>query len=152
MMHCLYNMIIVIVLLNCVVTYQVNNNIRYHIQSNNYYNNQNYYYKQFKSLQLNGKKTSSSSSSSSSIIIIPEFSRIINIQQIPQLKPVLCRLLANDRERSQLSIRLDIPILLYFASNVTLIRKDERSILINGQFEAHLKSGNLFLLHFYYKY
>ena len=49
--------------------------------------------------------------------------------------------MANNEEKLKLSIRLDIPILIYFASNVTLSRRDDRSIIVNGQFEAHLKSG-----------
>lgn len=140
-----------LMLLNFVMTYQLLNNYNYHTKFNNYNyrykyvnknhndnhikNNNNYNKQLF--FQLNGKKASSSPTT----IIIPEFSRIINIQQIPKLKPVLCRLLANNEEKVKLSIRLDIPILIYFASNVTLSRRDDRSILVIGQFEAHLKSG-----------
>ena len=131
-------------LINFVMTYQLLNNYNYlykyvnknhdnHLKNNNNYNKQLFF-------QLNIKKTSSPASKTTTAII-PEFSRIINIQQIPKLKPVLCRLLANNEEKLKLSIRLDIPILIYFASNVTLSRRDDRSILVNGQFEAHLKSG-----------
>jgi hypothetical protein len=132
-------------LINFVMTYQLLNNYNYqykyvnknhndnHLKNNNNYNKQLFF-------QLNIKKTSSPATKTTTTII-PEFSRIINIQQIPKLKPVLCRLLANNEEKLKLSIRLDIPILIYFASNVTLSRRDDRSILVNGQFEAHLKSG-----------
>lgn len=75
--------------------------------------------------------------------IVPEFSRIINIDQIPKLKPVLCRLLAKEEERKNLAERFDIPFLLYFAANVTLLRKDDITILVNGKFEMHLKSGDV---------
>lgn len=130
-------------LLNFVITYQLLNNYNYHNyrykyinknHKNNHIKNNNNYNKQL-FFQLNIKKTPITTT------IIPEFSRIINIQQIPKLKPVLCRLLANNEEKLKLSIRLDIPILIYFASNVTLSRRDDRSIIVNGQFEAHLKSG-----------
>jgi hypothetical protein len=140
----------IIMLINFVMTYQLLNNYNYrykyvnknhndnHLKNNNYYNKQLFF-------QLNIKKTSSPATKTTTTII-PEFSRIINIQQIPKLKPVLCRLLANNEEKLKLSIRLDIPILIYFASNVTLSRRDDRSILVNGQFEAHLKSGIPFKL------
>lgn len=121
------------------MTYQLLNNYNYqykYVNKNHYDNHLN---KQL-FFQLNLKKTSSPATKTTTTII-PEFSRIINIQQIPKLKPVLCRLLANNEEKLKLSIRLDIPILIYFASNVTLSRRDDRSILVNGQFEAHLKSG-----------
>ena len=136
-MNCylIYIFVYIIVILNySVITYQ--RSYIYHrkyINLNNHYLHK-YYHKQQFELQLSKTKKGPT-------IIIPEFSRIINIQQIPKLKPVLCRLLANNEERQKLSMRLDIPVLLYFASNVTLSRKDERSILVNGQFEAHLKSG-----------
>ena len=136
----------IVMLLNFVITYQLLNNYNYHNyrykyinknHNNNHIKNNNNYNKQLL-FQLNIKKTSSPVTATT---IIPEFSRIINIQQIPKLKPVLCRLLANNEEKLKLSIRLDIPILIYFASNVTLSRRDDRSIIVNGQFEAHLKSG-----------
>jgi sortase (surface protein transpeptidase) len=128
-------------LINFVMTYQLLNNYNYQYKYVNKNHNDNHL-KNNKQLffQLNLKKTSSPATKTTTTII-PEFSRIINIQQIPKLKPVLCRLLANNEEKLKLSIRLDIPILIYFASNVTLSRRDDRSILVNGQFEAHLKSG-----------
>lgn len=127
------------------MTYQLLNNNNYQYKydnknhNDNHLKNKNNYNKQL-FFQLNIKKTSSPATKTTTAII-PEFSRIINIQQIPKLKPVLCRLLANNEEKLNLSKRLDIPILIYFASNVTLSRKDDRSILVIGQFEAHLKSG-----------
>ena len=62
-----------------------------HLKNNNNYNKQLFF-------QLNIKKTSSPATKTTTTII-PEFSRIINIQQIPKLKPVLCRLLANNEEK-----------------------------------------------------
>ena len=75
--------------------------------------------------------------------IKPEFSRIINVNQIPQRKPIVCKLLARDIERKGLEKRFDIPQLLLFNANVTISRKDSVSILVEGVIEAHLKEGEL---------
>ncbi|KAJ1438515.1 hypothetical protein B484DRAFT_392269 [Ochromonadaceae sp. CCMP2298] len=72
-----------------------------------------------------------------------EFSRVINVGQIPRAKPVLCRLLAKEAERQGLCARFDIPQLPYFAANVTLSRRDEHSVLVVGSIEAHVKSGEM---------
>jgi hypothetical protein len=75
-------------------------------------------------------------------IIGLEFSRVINVAQIPQSKPVLCRLLAKEAERVGLCARFDIPSLPYFAANVTLSVR-EHSVFVVGSIEAHIKSGEL---------
>ena len=76
-------------------------------------------------------------------IIKTEFSRLLNVAQVPQMRPVLCRLLAKPEERLGLSKRFDIPELTYFASNVTVRWQDSASLLVTGRFEARLKSGEL---------
>jgi hypothetical protein len=40
--------------------------------------------------------------------------------QVPERRPVLCKLLAKEKEREGLAERFDIPELLYFAANVTV--------------------------------
>lgn len=74
--------------------------------------------------------------------ITPEFSRILNVGQIPEKRPVLCKLLATEKERRGVAERFDIPDLLYFASNITLSRSDSISILVEGTIEAHIKTGD----------
>ena len=75
--------------------------------------------------------------------IAPEFSRIINVAQIPARKPVLCRLLAKEEERAGLAKRFDIHKLEYFAANVTISYQDEVSIQVAGRFEARIKVGEI---------
>jgi hypothetical protein len=58
----------------------------------------------------------------SKIVIKPEFSRIININQIPQRKSIICKLLARETERKGLEKRFDIPSLILFNANVTISR------------------------------
>ena len=76
-------------------------------------------------------------------LVRPEFSRVINVAQINSHAPATCRLLASETERSGLAERFSIPKLLYFAANVTLTRKDESTILVIGQYEAHVKSTDV---------
>jgi hypothetical protein len=73
----------------------------------------------------------------------PEFSRIINAAQIPQKRPVLCKLLANENERRKLAQRFDMSEITYFAVNMTVSRRDPETILIDGELEAHVKAGEL---------
>jgi len=72
---------------------------------------------------------------------LPEFSRLVNIGQIPPNRPVLCKILAKEKERNGLEKRFDIFKLEYFAANVTISRQNFESILVEGRFEAHIKSG-----------
>jgi hypothetical protein len=50
---------------------------------------------------------------------------ILNLyhRQIPERRPVLCKLLAKDNERTALALRFDIPEITYFAANVTISRR-----------------------------
>lgn len=73
----------------------------------------------------------------------PEFSRVINIAQVSPLKPTGCRLLAKPEERAGLARRFELPDLSYFASNVTVARKEEYSIKITGTFEARVDYGKM---------
>lgn len=70
----------------------------------------------------------------------PEFSRPLNVAQIPKKKPVLCRLRANEEERVDLALRFELQELSYLAANVTLSRKDEMSIEVKGNLEAHIRT------------
>jgi len=72
-----------------------------------------------------------------------EFSRVINIEQIPERRPVLCKLLAKENERSALAIRFDIPKIEYFGANVTISRQSSSSILVEGKFDARVRFGEL---------
>lgn len=73
----------------------------------------------------------------------PEFSRVLNVGQIPGRRPVLCKLLAKESERAGLAERFDIPELTYFAANVTVSRRDAGSLVVTGDIEAHIKGGDL---------
>ena len=73
----------------------------------------------------------------------PEFSRVLNVGQIPGRRPVLCKLLAKESERAGLAERFDIPELTYFAANVTVSRRDAGSLVVTGDIEAHIKGGEL---------
>ena len=54
---------------------------------------------------------------------VPEFSRVLNVGQIPERRPVLCKLLAKEKERAGLALRFDIPEITYFSANVTISRR-----------------------------
>ena len=77
------------------------------------------------------------------IPLVPEFSRVLNTGQIPRDRPVMCRLLARDKEREGLAERFDMPEITYFSANVTAKRADRTSILVQGNLEAHIKAGKL---------
>lgn len=74
----------------------------------------------------------------------PEFSRIVNVAQIPSRKPIVCKLLANDEERRKLAARLDLIELSYFSANVTISRQDSNAILVEGSFIARSSNGGIF--------
>ena len=73
----------------------------------------------------------------------PEFSRLVNANQVPQRRSVLCRIVAKEKECQGLAIRYDIYNITYFGANVTLIRQDGNSIQVSGTFEAHMKVAEL---------
>jgi hypothetical protein len=73
----------------------------------------------------------------------PEFSRVLNAEQVPPNRPVLCRLVAKEVERAGLAERFDLPNITYFAANVTASRPDSGSVLIEGSLEAHIKVAEL---------
>ena len=77
------------------------------------------------------------------IPLVPEFSRVLNTGQIPRDRPIMCRLLARDKEREGLAERFDMPEITYFSANVTAKRADRSSILVQGNLEAHIKAGKL---------
>ena len=87
------------------------------------------------SQKKNGKKKGPSGP------VVPEFSRVVNVDQIPPRRPVLCRIIAKEEERAGLAERLDIDELPYFAANVTLSRRDQNTVLAEGTIEAHFKAG-----------
>jgi hypothetical protein len=71
-------------------------------------------------------------------LVTPEFSRIINISQLPKRGSIACRLLAKPEEREKIAKRLKVPFeLRYFAANTTIEWKDPQSLLIKGKYEAH---------------
>eukprot|EP01041_Mallomonas_annulata_P014632 gene14632-31136_t len=86
-------------------------------------------------LSLNAKKQSNVIQSS------PEFSRILNIANIPARRPVLCKILAKDTELQALARRLDTYSVQYLAANVTVQRENPSAILVEGSFEAYIKDG-----------
>lgn len=61
-----------------------------------------------------------------------EFSRVINIRQIPFKKPVLCRLIAKGDELLSISHRTNMN-LSELSAMVTLKWKDQQSILVTGK-------------------
>ena len=93
------------------------------------------------------KKNKNSISKSPHKKILPpptEFSRIVNVGQVPPNgRPVLCRIIAKEKERLGLSKRFDIDELTFFSANVTLIRRDTNSIQVTGNFEAQMKVAEL---------
>ena len=89
-------------------------------------------------------KNTSNKSNTKKIIPIPnEFSRLVNVNQVPNRRPVLCRIIAKEKERQGLAKRFDITEITYFGANITLTRKDPTSIVVDGVFEAHLKVAEL---------
>ena len=91
------------------------------------------------------KKVSSSKSQHKKILPPPsEFSRIVNAGQVPPNgRAVLCRIIAKEKERVGLAKRFDIDDLTHFSANITLTRRDYNSILVKGNFEAHMKVAEL---------
>ena len=91
-------------------------------------------------------KVKKADDSSSRILrpVRPEFSRIINAGQIQSRKPVICKILAKQRELELLAVRLEVPGLSYFAANITLSRKDITSIDITGTIAATVYNGDIF--------
>lgn len=65
------------------------------------------------------------------------------LSKIPGRRPVLCKLLAKEKERIGLAERFDIPELTYFAANVTVSRQDPGTIMVKGTLEAHMKGGDI---------
>jgi hypothetical protein len=74
---------------------------------------------------------------------MPEFSRIVSVGQVPEKRPVLCKLIAKPGERKGLAERFDIPDLTYFAANVTLKRSDPSTVMVLGSIEAHISYKQL---------
>ena len=75
---------------------------------------------------------------------VPEFSRVLNAGQIPSNRPVMCRLLAKEKERAGLALRLGVPNITYFSANITSHRSGPGSIIIAGKLEAHVKGGEFY--------
>lgn len=75
---------------------------------------------------------------------VAEFSRIINVAQIPARKSVLCRVVATDDECKNVAERFDIGNLIYLSANVTISRRDSYSIVVEGNFIARISNGELF--------
>lgn len=73
----------------------------------------------------------------------PEFSRILNIEQLPPNRPVMCKLVAKETEKLGLANRFDLELISYFAANMTAVRADQRSILVEGSLEAHIKVAEM---------
>ena len=50
------------------------------------------------------------------LILAPhvQFSRLLNVDQVPGNRPVMCRLLAKESERAALAHRFDMPTISYF--------------------------------------
>jgi hypothetical protein len=74
---------------------------------------------------------------------VPEFSRILNVNQVQEKRKVLCRLLAKDKEREKLAQRFDIPEICYLSANVTVSKVDSNSISVEGNLEGHIKFGEI---------
>lgn len=73
----------------------------------------------------------------------PEFSRVVNIANIPERKSVLCRLVANPKECNSLAERFEIPEILSFASNVTVTREMSGiGLYVEGDFVVEIGSGS----------
>ena len=70
-----------------------------------------------------------------------EFSRIVNSAQVTERRPVLCKIIAKEHERVALAERLDVYRIPYLAANITITRKDQASILVEGVLAAQIKDG-----------
>lgn len=76
--------------------------------------------------------------------IRPEFSRIINAAQVPARKPVICKIVAKEKELAALATRLKVPGLKQFTAEITLSRTDATSILVEGTIVATVYNGEMF--------
>lgn len=90
------------------------------------------------SKEMSGMQLFAKKKKKSVVPIMPEFSRIINVNQVPERRQVLCKLLAKDHERKGLAERFNIPEISYFSANVTLSRRESVSIFVAGALEAHI--------------
>ncbi len=59
------------------------------------------------------------------------------------MKPVLCRILANAKERAALAERFDMSGLVYFGANVTVSWRESTVLLVQGNLEAHMGASNI---------
>ena len=76
-----------------------------------------------------------------------EFSRIVNVANLPAAGNALCKIVASAGECQALSARLGIPDLIAFACNVTVGFDDSGvGVLIEGDFSAQIGSGQFYLL------
>jgi hypothetical protein len=69
--------------------------------------------------------------------------RRLNVGQVPIMKPVLCRILANAKERAALAERFDMSGLVYFGANVTVSWRESTVLLVQGNLEAHMGASNI---------
>ena len=73
----------------------------------------------------------------------PEFSRVLNLNSIPERKSVLCRLLANEVECAALAGRYEVPEIVKFGANVTISREvNGIGLLVEGDFCVEIGSGS----------
>ena len=73
----------------------------------------------------------------------PEFSRVLNLNAIPERKPVLCRLLASELECAALAGRYEVPEIIKFGANVTISREmNGIGLLVEGDFCVEIGSGS----------
>ena len=70
-----------------------------------------------------------------------EFSRIVNAAQVTGRRPVLCKIIAKEKEQAALAERLDVYQIPYLAANITVTRTDRASILVEGVLVAKIKDG-----------
>lgn len=91
--------------------------------------------------ELHGKSKKGSKKTKLSGPITAEFSRVVNVDQIPPKRPVLCRIIAKENERIGLAQRFDIEEITYFGANITLSRHDENTIFAEGNLKAVWKAG-----------
>ena len=70
-----------------------------------------------------------------------EFCRIVNSAQITERRPVLCKIIAKEHERMALAERLDVYQIPYLAANITITRKDQASVMVEGVLAAQIKDG-----------
>eukprot|EP01040_Poterioochromonas_malhamensis_P013275 gene13275-14581_t len=71
-----------------------------------------------------------------------EFTRVVNIEQIPRKRSILCKLLVKEHEKASVAKRFNVPQILHFSANVTMTWRDTHSLLISGSVEGQIGYGN----------